>query len=268
MSDSMKWISPMTALLLAMAPAAFAAETLASGTFSHDEWTTVLQKYVDTQGLVDYESLAKDRAVLDSYLAKIHTISPRSHPDLFPTRNAQLAYYINAYNALVFEGVLSRGPEKKSVWRGLISGLNFFVLMKVDVGGESVSLKHLEDEWIRAGFEDPRIHAALNCASISCPRLPQVAFSAENLDAELDAAMREFVADPRNFKIDDAKETVYLSEIFDFFPKDFLDYEKKNGNSDPNLIDYANRYRDAGAKAPRDFRIKFFKYDKGINSQP
>lgn len=246
--------------------AAVAAPASAEG-FSHADWTAVLARFVDARGYVDYEGLARDRAVFDRYVASVETHSPVSHPALFPSRGEQLAYYLNAYNALVFKGVLARGPEKESVWSGLISGQKFFVGMKVKVGGEAMSLKKLEDDVVRAGFMDPRVHAALNCASVGCPRLPQKAFEAATLDAELDAAMREFVAEERNCRLDPAKKTVQLSKIFDWFSDDFLDYEKRQGNAKPNVIDYVNRYRAAEAQIPRDYRIDFPEYDKRINKQ-
>jgi hypothetical protein len=240
----------------------------ATASFSHDDWTSVVERYVDETGLVDYEGLAGDRAALDRYLDEVHRISPRSNPERFPTRNDALAYYLNAYNALVFEGVLSRGPESKSVWRGFISGHAFFVRMKITIGGEKTSLKKLEDKTIRKDFADPRIHAALNCASIGCPRLPRKAFDHRRLDEQLDAAMREFVADERHVRFDANARTVHLSKIFDWFKDDFLDHERANGHEKPRLIDYVNRYRAPGAAIPPDSRVRFLKYDKQINRQP
>lgn len=254
------------ALLIHMTPGKASAST-PTEPFRHDDWTAVLERFVDPRGLVDYEGLLRDRTVFDRYVATIESTSPRSHPERFPTRADALAYYLNAYNASVFKGVLERGPEKKSVWRGLVSGLNFFVLMKVQVGGERMSLKYLEDELIRRGFEDPRIHAALNCASISCPRLPREAFAAKTLDTELDAAMHEFVSAPQHLEVDHQARVVRLSGIFDFFPKDFLEYERAQGSSDPRLLDYVNRYRSADDQIDRDYKVTFLKYDKGINAQ-
>ena len=187
-----------------------AAAAAAEQTFSHDDWTGVLSRFVDSHGLVNYDALADDRAAFDRYIAAVETTSPKSNSELFPSRNHTLAYYINAYNALVFKGVLARGPERKSVWRGAISGLKFFVMMKVVVGGESMSLKALEDKIVRAQFSDPRIHAALNCASISCPRLPRQAFEAASLDASLDAAMQGFVSESTNVTVDADSAEVLL----------------------------------------------------------
>ncbi len=260
----LRWITPlmMAALMLLDSAAPAAAEV-----FSHADWTTVLERFVDPQGRVDYRGLAADRVVFDRYVAAIEKVSPASRPEFFRRREEALAYYLNAYNAQVFKGVLARGPEEKSVWRGWISGFAFFVRMRVTIGGETMSLKRLEDRLIREGFTDPRVHAALNCASISCPRLPQQAFVATDLDAQLDAAMREFVSAAQHFKLDRDERTVYLSEIFDFFPGDFLDFERRQGNAAPRIVDYVNRYRDSDGQVPRDFRVKYFAYDKGINKQ-
>ncbi|MCH9648889.1 MAG: DUF547 domain-containing protein [Deltaproteobacteria bacterium] len=239
----------------------------ATAPFSHDVWQTVLEEFVDDEGLVDYQGLAGQREVFDGYIEAIESSSPANRPELFPTPEHSLAYYLNAYNAQVFNGVLARGPERISVWRGAVSGLKFFVRMKVVIGGEKMSLKRLEDELIREKFQDPRIHAALNCASISCPRLRRTAFRAESLQEELEEAMREFVADPRNCRVSPDERKVYLSGIFDFFPKDFLRYEQSQGNPDPRLSDYINRFRGADGQIPRDYKIEYLKYDKGINQQ-
>ena len=236
--------------------------------FSHEDWTAVLERFVDDKGFVDYRALLSDRVTFDRYVRSIETTSPTTEAHLFPTRRDALAYYINTYNALVFKGVLERGPEEKSVWRGLVSGLRFFVLMKVEVGGESMSLKALEDKLIREQFGDPRIHAALNCASVSCPRLPRRAFLGAELDMQLDAAMAEFANNPDHVFYQAEKGTVRLSKIFDWYKSDFLDFERSRGGSDsPRLLDYINRYRSSADRIPGDLEPRFLPYDKGINAR-
>lgn len=236
--------------------------------FSYESWARVLEAHVDSRGLVGYDALARDRGDLDRFLAAVAKTSPTSHPALFPTRNDELAYWINAYNALVFRGVLARGPERKSVWAGgLVSGYSFFVGMEVVLGGVKTNLRRLENGTIREGFRDPRVHAALNCASLGCPRLPRKAFDPGSLDAELEAAMKEFVAEDRNVSVDPAARTVRLSKIFDWFERDFLDFERSRGNPDPGLLDYVNRYRGDLPAVPRDYAIGFFPYDKALNRQ-
>lgn len=261
-------LASLALLALVAAPATAQVAPEGRERFSHAEWTAVLERFVDEKGRVDYEALSRDRAGLDAWLARLARQGPKSTPSLFPTRDDRLAYYVNAYNALVFQGVLSRGPEKESVWKGgLVSGYSFFVSMKVRLDGETWSLKALEDDLIRKDFADPRIHAALNCASIGCPRLPREAFVPERLDAELDAAMREFVEEERNVAADPDRKTVTLSKIFDWFEKDFLSFEKARGNADPQIVDYVNRYRVAKPKLDRSFRVRYFDYDKRINGR-
>jgi hypothetical protein len=251
-------------VVLAGAPRALRA----ASKFSYEDWNKVLAKFVDARGYVNYDALAKDRGDLDLFLAAIEKTSPRSSPELFPAKNDQLAYWLNAYNAQVFKGVLARGPEKESVWKGgIFSGYSFFVGMDIVLGGEKLNLKKLEDKTVREGFKDPRVHAALNCASKGCPRLPQVAFDPEKLDEQLDEGMRGFVAEKRNVSIDDAAKTVTFSKILDWFSGDFAGYEKAHGDADGTQIDYVNRYRGALPKIPKGYAMKFFEYDKGVNRQ-
>ena len=235
-----------------------------SNTFSHSAWDRVLNRFVDETGFVDYQALSEQRTDLDDYLSRIKSTGPRTEPELFATREDELAYYINAYNAMVFKGVLERGPERKSVWRGLISGLNFFVLMDITIDGEKTNLKAFEDKVIRGQFMDPRIHAAINCASVSCPRLRKTAFVGARLNQQLDDAFREFVAEDRNVK--QVGSTLYLSKIFKWFEEDFLINQQAN-SSESALIHYINRYRDEESKLSAGAAIKYFKYDKRINQQ-
>ncbi len=255
-----------TAPALLALVALLAAPAAGDDGFSYEDWNTVLETHADARGLVDYDALARAPQALDRFLASVARTSPVSHPALFPTRDTRLAYYLNAYNAWVFRGVLARGPERDSVWEGgLISGRSFFVGMDIVLGGERTSLKSLEDRTIRQGFRDPRVHAALNCASLGCPRLGRRAFDPSALDAELDAAMTEFVGEERNVALDDATHTVTLSKIFDWFEGDFLSYEREHGNTAPRIADYVNRYRGALRKVPSGWAVRFRPYDKSIN---
>lgn len=243
--------------------------------FPHEAWTRVLGKFVDERGRVDYRALAAGRTELDRVLARIAREGPRRTPEKFPEKNDRLAYYLNAYNALVFEGVLKRGPEPESVWKGgFVSGWSFFVGMKVRLDGEETNLKALEDKVIRKGFADPRVHAALNGASLGCPRLPREAFEPARLDTQLDAAMTAFVEEERNVSVDAASSTVTLSMIFDWFEKDFLAYEKPRWDpskarerDESNVLDYINRYRRSKPAVDRRFRVRYADYDKRINAR-
>jgi len=233
--------------------------------FDHGDWNEVLSRFVDAAGRVDYEALARDREPLDRYLEQIAETGPYSTPERFPTQAHELAYYVNAYNALVFKGVLDGDLDADSVWRGLVPGYSFFVGRKFVLDGQSTNLRKLENKVVRARYGDARVHAALNCASVSCPRLPTTAFEPGRLERELDAAMTEFVSNEANVRIDEASRTVFLSKIFDWYRKDFLADEREAGNSQPTLIDYVNRFRGEESPVPGDYTVRFLDYDKALN---
>lgn len=258
--------APILAAVLATVLAA-AAPAGAAEPFSHADWERVLEEHVDARGFVDYRALAEDRRDLDRYIARLRAASPESDPERFPTRDHELAYYINAYNAWVFWGVLDRGPDVDSVWGLFGTGLSFFSGMDIELGGRETNLKSLEDDVIRAEYRDPRIHAALNCASVSCPRLPREAFTGPELDARLDAAMHEFVTDPKHLAVDRRDKTVRMSKIFDWYADDFLAHLREQGVRDPNLIDYVNLYRGDEGEIPRTWSVELMDYDKGLNAQ-
>src|SRR6185503_21342954 len=116
--------------------------------------------------------------------------------------------------------------------------VRFFYGDKLLVGGQRISLYAFENDVIRP-LGEPRIHFALNCMVRSCPRLPQKAFSADELEAQLEAAAREFFNDARNVRVDAAARAVWLSAILDFYTEDFAPAGKRE-----SLIAYVNRYRD------------------------
>ena len=265
MSRDARWSWPILAGLLTAIPAR--GESAESYAFSHTDWTAVLHRFVDDDGRVDYEGLTRDRGDFDRYLSSLARFSPESHPEFFATREESLAYYLNAYNAYVFKGVLDRWPDLASVWGNPIAAFNFFVLEKITIGGEQLHLKGLEDKQVREGFQDPRVHAVLNCASISCPRLPRRAVEPATLDAQLEEAIREFVSHPKHLRLDDGHRTVYISKVFDWFASDFLGYETRQGSRKPSLIDYVNRYRDPDAQVPKAYKVEFLRFDKSLNKQ-
>jgi hypothetical protein len=236
-------------------------------TIAYDDWASTLERFVDESGLVDYAGLRQDRDALDRFLDQVGRVSPRNNPDLFSSEDEALAYFINVYNALTFQGVLGLDPDTDTVWGATGTGLKFFGLNKYKIGGETLSLKQLEDDWIRADFGDPRIHAALNCASLGCPRLPQEPFLPATLDQQLDAAMTEFVNQSRVVKVSTDGKSVSMSKIFDWFRDDFLAYERAAGNPGATVIDYINRYRAESDQIPVDAEASFPGYDKRLNRQ-
>jgi hypothetical protein len=216
-------------------------------------WTRVLERHVDDAGRIDFAGLGRDGADLDRVVAFIAAVDPASAPARFPAAS-RLAYDINAYNALAMKGVLGTGVPKRF---DALGRFWFFYLRSVTIGRRSTSLYHFENGVIRP-IGDPRVHFALNCMVVSCPRLPRAAFTAAVLDHQLEQAARFFVGEDRNVHLDPARRLVYLSAIFDFYTKDYLAQA-------PSLIAYINRYRQE--PIPLDYRVAFFAYDWTINAQ-
>ncbi|MEO8739021.1 MAG: DUF547 domain-containing protein [Casimicrobiaceae bacterium] len=217
-------------------------------------WTQVLARHVDNAGRVDFAALAQDHVDLDRVVGFVAAVDPVSQPRRFADRTSRLAFYINAYNALAMHGVVQAGiPESL----GGLTKVGFFYFRTFSVGGKATSLYKLENDVIRP-LGEPRVHFALNCMVVSCPRLPRAAFSADALDQQLDAATRTFMAERRNVSVDPVSREVGLSAIFDFYTKDFLD-------DAPTLIDFANRYRSEAI--PTDFKVRFLDYDWTVNDR-
>ncbi|MDQ6892013.1 MAG: DUF547 domain-containing protein [Acidobacteriota bacterium] len=216
-------------------------------------WARVLSRYVDDSGKIDFVGVSKDRADLDAYVGWIGRVSPANTPAAFPTKDARLAYYINAYNALAMYNVLESGmPKDLNAVK-----VRFFYRNKLGIGGEKMSLYDLENKIIRP-MGDPRVHFALNCMVRGCPRLPREPFRADQLELELQATAQYFLNEPRNVEVQADKQTVRLSQILQFYTEDFL---KKS----PSLIGYANQYRES--KIPEGYKVDFIPYDWILNQK-
>jgi hypothetical protein len=225
---------------------------------ARDLWSHVVTRFVDDQGRTNFDALAAERTELDEFVAYVERVSPATAPELFPRRADVLAYHLNAYNALAMRGVIDEGVTDG--FNSLLKRQLFFRWRKVTVGGRSMSLSAYENEVIRP-LGEPRVHFALNCMVRSCPRLPQSAFNADELEAQLDAAAREFLNDARNVRVDAAAREVWLSAIFDFYTQDFAPDRKRQG-----LIEYVNRYRSEPIDAGHT--VRFMPYDWTLNRQP
>jgi hypothetical protein len=207
-------------------------------------WARVLERHVNDAGRVDFAAIAKDPGDLETYVASLET------KDLFSDPKANMADLINAYNALAMYNVVRSGIPSE-----LDSGkVRFFYSTKFPVGGRTISLYDLENKIIRPAA-DARVHTVLNCMARSCPRLPREPFRQATLEAQLDAAAREFFNEERNVQV--GPEAVRFSEILKFYTDDFL-------KSDPTLVAYANRWREA--KIPEGRKVDFIPYDWTTNS--
>ncbi len=219
-----------------------------------DAWARVLKTHVDEQGRVDFIGLSQDRTDLDRYVSWIYANGPRNWPEMYRQREQQLAYHLNAYNALAMYNVLESGiPESHAG----SAGERFFQRRELFVGGQLLSLRAYENDVIRK-LGEPRVHFALNGMSVGGPRLPREPFTPEKLQQQLVRETRVFFAEERNVRVDAAARTVYLSEILDFHSEDFL-------AAAPSLLAYVNRYR--AQPVPEDYKVKFMDFDWTINRQ-
>ncbi len=263
---------------LPVAPASVPKPAPASP-FSHDVFDRFLSRRVDDHGLVDYAVLARDPADLERYLSDVASRSPLSHPEAFPDDADRLAYWINAYNAWVLRAVLESYPVASvgdvSTPRALffLPGLaRFFVGQRVTLGGDRMSLFWLEHGVIRRGFAEPRVHFALNCASLGCPRLPREAFRPDRLEAQLEREARRFVGEVRNVRIDEAAREIWLSPIFEWYEGDFTSWlEALHPDQPATLASYLAHYTEGELArqlaACRDCALRFVAYDWALNDR-
>jgi len=220
---------------------------------------TVLKRFVNDSGRVHYAALKQDSKTLDAFTTQVGAVSPHSHPALFPSREAKLAYWINAYNAFVLSAFAHEYPEKRDRLQSTWGILSFFYRLKFQIGGQMRSLADVEKNTIRKEFGDPRIHFVLVSGSASCPGLSRDVFTAANLEALLERETRRYMNEERNVKLDTTRKELTVSEIFKWFKGDF-------GKSDQDLMRYIAKYR-AGSPdfANAGWKIKYYAYNWSIN---
>lgn len=218
-------------------------KTLEAEAVSHALWNSLLKKYVNSKGDVNYKAFKNDVVDLDKYLLYLAENSPEKSW----SKNKKLAYYINLYNAATVKLILNNYPTKsikdlKNPW-----GKEW-----VKTGDGVLSLGDIEHKILRK-MNEPRIHFAINCASFSCPKLLNEAFTESKMEAQLEATTKDFINDKTRNII--SVEKLQLSNIFKWYKKDFTE----NGS----LIDYIKPYTKAEITADSD--IDYLKYDWNLN---
>jgi len=216
----------------------------------HSNFGDLLKKYVNDEGLVDYEGLATEQAALKSYLVYLSVNPPRKDWEI----GEQFAYYINLYNASTLDLIIDNDmPASIQDIKGPFGEVwikNFIV-----VDGDEFSLADIE-KGILQKMGDARIHFAINCASISCPKLLNEVYTGKNVDDLMEKAANEFINSEKNDLSDSSNPK--LSSIFDFYPKDF---KAESGT----VIKYINQY--ATNKINEGATIQYKNYDWSLNKQ-
>lgn len=250
----------VTALVAGVA--SWGASAAAAPSETYDDLTVLLQRHVDERGLVDYRGWKeRDEAALRAVVTRLEGVDLAAWSD---SQRDLKAYWINVYNAVTLQAVLERFPLR-SIRDAARAGETFNVWDDYPFrnGGRTWSLNQIEHELLRP-MGDPRIHAAVNCASLGCPPLRREAFVAARLDEQLDDQTRAWLNDPaRGVRVRDG--LVALSELFSWFGDDFA--------PDPaGRLRWISRYlRDPAmreAVSRRGARLESIPWDWGLNQRP
>lgn len=239
--------------ILWLAPGVFAND------FDHSKFDQILKSYVDEKGLVDYSGIAKDQQ-FSEYMkslqgAKVEKLS----------RNGQLAFWINGYNAVTIDKVIKKKPKKsvrETGFPGLWTSTKFFTSPEHMVANRRLSPDDIEHKILRKQFKDPRIHFAIICASRGCPPLPRVAYTEANVQTRLEEETKSYLNSARGTRINRSTNTLYVSKLFDWFSDDFI---QKRGSA----ISFMRPYLDGEVLSFLDGKpkISYLKYDWTLNAQ-
>lgn len=224
---------------------------------THELLNGLLKKYVSKDGNVNYKGFIKDTVALNQYLTHLSKNPP---DEKTWSKDEQMAFWINAYNALTIKLITKYYPVKSIKDIGSSIQIPFvntpWDIKFITIGKEKMDLNNIEHGKLRKLFDDPRIHMALVCASKSCPILLNEAYDPKKLDEQLNRQSRAFLADPYRNKI--SAEKPQLSMIFKWYSMDF----NKNGGS---VRDFVNRY--SSIKIKPEAKILHIDYDWGLNEQ-
>ncbi|MEO7210957.1 MAG: DUF547 domain-containing protein [Chitinophagaceae bacterium] len=224
---------------------------------SHDAWTGLVKKYVNADGLVDYKGFISDSGKLNSYLELLSSNPPGKEW----SDNDKIAYWLNAYNAFTVKLIIEHyplksikdlGPKDQVIFINTPWDIKFF-----EIGGKTMTLNRIEHRILRKDFTEPRIHFALNCASMSCPKLRREAYVGSKLDEQLTDQAKDFLRDESRNKISASSPKV--SSIFKFYGSDMTKWSGKS------LIGYINQYSPVQINA--DAELQYLDYDWSLNKQ-
>jgi hypothetical protein len=249
--------------------------------FTYDAYAATLKAFVDGDGLVDYRGLKAQPKDLEDFVASVGRVREAEYGNW--GERQQVAFWINAYNALTLKVIVDNYPIKAGVLTsvlypgssirqipGVWDKITFRVL------GKPVILDGIEHDTLRARFNEPRIHMALVCAAMGCPPLRTEPYVPERLDAQLDDQTARFLRNPRSFRIDRDGGAVFLSSIFKWFGTDFVkNYgtsEKFVGKDDAEraVLNFVSRSVDASARVYLEtarYSISYLPYDWSLNER-
>ena len=270
-------IAPLLSSTLLFSQISVAADTMPAVVQTeqalHQQWQALVSQHVKpinhgSSSAVDYAAMQQQRTQLQSYLKQLSSIS-QSQFDAWD-KASQLAFLINAYNAWTVELILTKYPDIESIkdLGGLFSSP--WDKSVIPLLGKNRSLNDIEHKLIRGSdrYNDPRIHFAVNCASIGCPALLEEAYTGTKLEQQLDAQTKRFLADTsRNYAKGD---TVYLSAIFKWYGDDFTQGFAGADSVETFLLLYPNALQlnaeQQAAAKKQQLDIDFLDYNWSLNA--
>ncbi len=231
-------------------------------------YTSLLQHYVDANGLVDYAALKADPG-LDRYLSSVAEIDPATLPE----GAARLAFWLNAYNAYTLKLIADNYPVQSindlatgGKYIGYLIGKTPWDIKFATIHGERVTLNYIEHDIIRKQFREPRIHFALVCAAKSCPKLRREAYAGDSLEMQLADQLDGFLHDRTKNRFSVPLRMAEVSKVFDWFKSDF-------GTADTEVLEFVAEYAPKRAslsirRAPDTWKLGYMNYDWALNAQP
>lgn len=237
-----------------------ASQQVSMDRINHTSYDQLLQKYVDENGLVAYKAWhanASDRQALQQYLAHLSQAS-LSQP---ASREAQLAYWINAYNAVTLEGILRVYPTSSiRNHTAKVVGYNIWKNLLLHAGDQRLSLEDIEHKVLRK-MNEPRIHFAIVCASIGCPRLLNRAYFPQSLGEQLAVNTQDFFSRPQNLQV--SGNTLNMSKIMEWYGTDFAQSPQQQAQV---LAKYFPQQAQQ-LVASGNFRVGYLGYDWNLNER-
>jgi len=226
----------------------------------HSSWNSLLHKYVDNDGFVNYaawKNSPSDMAALEGYL---NTLS-RANPSASSSRESMIAFWCNAYNAVTVRGIFKEYPTTSiRNHTAKVFGYNIWHDLLLQVGLKTYSLNSIEHEILRK-VGDSRVHFAIVCASIGCPRLLNEAYAGPQLAEQLTRNTRDFFSRSQNLQVQGS--TIKVSSILKWFPEDF-------GATPEAGIKNLQAYLPANVQplvASGQFSVGYLSYDWNLNDQ-
>ena len=230
--------------------------------FDHDhkQWDAILKKNLNSKGFVKYKAVKANKGPLEAYLKTLKQVKKADYKKW--NKQQKMTFLINSYNAFTVKVIVEHYPLKSikdigslftNTWKTKFPYLSL-------LEGSILTLDGIEHDTLRKNFKDYRIHAAVNCASISCPVLRGEAYTAAKLNAQLDEQMQVWLADPSRNKFDSKKGVLHLSKLFDWYEDDFV---KWGGGVNKVLNKYGPKAAKETLKKKPD--IEYLDYDWNLN---